>query len=220
MVRAWVASLFLLLSFGAGAAPITFAFTGVLDQLPVLDPASPFPDPVDDTTPFSGTYTFDGAAVDGAADPQSGAYQSDGAPYGFTLTIGGLMFGYSSVSVVVANDFVGLGDLYGASFAEPAGCGKFTCAFFSLSLIDPSALALASDALPLKPPAFGSFLYSTFLYQDTVGDDQIELDGVLTSLVCTAGCTVPEPSTPSIVAGALAALVVLRRRSLRMRRVR
>jgi len=203
------------------ATPITYAYTGALNQIPVLDPDSPFPGPVDETTPFSGTFTFERNSTDGAADPQTGAYASAGSPYGFTLAIGGLTFAYSGVTVTIANNFVGLGDQYGAFFAEPSGCGKFSCAFFSLALIDPSGTALGSDALPTSAPNFASFLYSSFLYQDTIGGDQIELDGALTSLVCIAGCTVPEPSSlPLVLIAALAATFVTTAAASRRRRIR
>ena len=209
---ALVAPCMLVLAFGAQAAPVTYAFTGALNQIPTLDPASPFPDPVGETTPFSGTLRFDTATPDSAADPQSGAYAHSGAPYGFTLAIGGLTLGYDAITLTVLNDFGGLGDQLGFVFAEPSGCGKDSCAFFSLSLVDPTSSVFASDAMPVPLPALAAFLFSDLFYSDTIDGNQVELKGALDSLACIAGCSVREPGAPALLLAAALAAASARRR--------
>jgi hypothetical protein len=60
------------------ASAITFSYTGAITQVAALDPENPFPVALDFGSPFSGTYTFNGAAPDGAADAASGSYLSSG----------------------------------------------------------------------------------------------------------------------------------------------
>ena len=192
----------------AGAAPITFLFTGHVTQVAALDPASPFPDPVDVGTPFSGRFRFDGASPDLVPlDAQTGSYTSSGTPYGIRLSLAGLTFAFPSVNIGVLNDYAGPTDYYLVTFAESAGPGNPTGTLVELTLIDDSGTAFSGDALPLLPPALGDFLVRSFLFTDTILGNQVEIGGEIESLVVKAA---PEPSTMLLLV--LPAVGLIRRR--------
>ncbi len=173
------------------AAPITFSFSGEVVSVGTpdpTDPANPFPTPPDFGTPFSGLYTFDSAAPDAVpADPATGSYESSGGPYGLTLELGGLTFSYGAVSIGVTDGYssFGPGDQYLVGFA-----GGLTV--LSMRMTDFSEALFTGDTLPLTPPSLTG-LFTEFFFADTVADTQVDLNGVVTSLVCTAGCEIPAP---------------------------
>jgi MYXO-CTERM domain-containing protein len=187
----------------AHAGLVTFFFSGTLNSA-TLDPVSPFPDAVDFLTPFSGSYSFDpGAPNSNLADPMgSGTYSS---PTGaLSLTVGGLSFSFSGLSVVTQKSpgFV----FYGVSIdVDPLDP---TAPVLTLSLTGLSDLALASSVLPLAPPSLALFdATNAFFFSATVDGNQIELQGALDAL------TVPEPPLPiALVAAAALAASALRRR--------
>ncbi len=190
------------------ANPITFMFTGTITQVAALDPSSPFPDPVDFGTPFSGTYTFDSTATNGiSGDPSSGAYDSPAGT--ITLNLGGLTFSFTGLSIVTfdTSSF----DFYGALHSENPTPDNPTGILLSISLQDPTGAALASNALPLVPPSLAAFdVTNSFFFTDTIDGNQVEVGGALDSL--TAVTTVPEPAPLALVLLGAAMFALQRRR--------
>ena len=193
----------------ARAGLVTFTYAGTIQSVSALDPASPFPDPVDFGTPFNGTYTFDDSAPNTAPDPTtSGSYAS---PLGtLTLNLAGLSFTFTGISIGL-NHIPGFFDFYSVVFAESATDDNPTGIQLSLSLQDFSGTALGSTALPLLPPSLSLFDTSNaFFFTDTIDGNQVELGGSLDALA------IPEPPAPivPVIAAALAASWLRRRRSI------
>ena len=193
-----------LVAIPAHAGLLTFLFSGTINSA-VLDPVSPFPDPVDFLTPFSGSYSFDPAAPNSnLLDPSgSGTYAS---PLGaLSLTVGGRSFSFNGLSVVTQKSpgFV----FYGVSIdVDPLDS---TAPVLTLSLTGLTDAALASNALPLAPPSLALFdTTNAFFFSATVDGNQVELQGALDSLA------VPEPPLPilAVLAAALAVSALRRRR--------
>ena len=196
------------------ASAITFSYTGAITQVAALDPENPFPVALDFGSPFSGTYTFNGAAPDGAADAASGSYLSSGPPYQLTVAVGGRSFTYGGVSIGVTNGFssIGPGDEYQFGFF-----GAVT-PFISARITDSTGTMFGNDHLPLTPVPLPDPVWTWFMFSDIVDDNQVEFEGRLTSLTCTAGCAptaVPEPLTMTLLG---AGLGVLAWRHIRSRR--
>ncbi|MBV9891289.1 MAG: hypothetical protein JO090_10450 [Rhizobacter sp.] len=191
----------------ARGGPVTFAYAGTISQVPVLDPDSPFPLPVDLGTPYTGTYTFDDGAVNQiAGDPTSGSYFS---PLGtLKLNLAGLSFVFTGISIGVI-DSPGF-DFYSVIFSENPSPDIPTGIQLSLSLADYTGTALSSNALPALPPSLSSFdTTNAFFFTDTIGGNQVEVGGSLDALA------VPEPPAPlvPVIAAALAASWLARRRA-------
>ena len=75
-----------------------------------------------------------------------------------------------------------------------------------------------NDHLPLTPVPLPDPVWTWFMFSDIVDDNQVEFEGRLTSLTCTAGCAptaVPEPLTMTLLG---AGLGVLAWRHIRSRR--
>jgi PEP-CTERM motif len=162
----------------AAAAPVTFAFTGVVTDDPFGLSSS--------GAPISGRYTFDSAATDSIADPQTGAFASTGPTFGFHADVDGRGFSVAGLTVTTGNDLA-TGDSYGAIAFD----GGLTLEIF---LQDASSLALASDALPLQAPALTDFPVRQFRLFGT----DVEFLGSIDTLACVGGCsalTVPEPGS-------------------------
>ncbi len=194
------------------AAPITFAFEGTVTSVGALDPANPFPTEPTFGTPFSGSYTFDSTAADGApGDPTTGSYASAGGPYGISIALGGLTLSYGGVAIGVTDGYssYGPGDQYLVGFS-----GGPT--LLSLRFTDFSEAMFSNDALPLSPIAIAG-LFTELNFSDIVDGNQVDLQGTLTSLTCSAGCpAVPEPSIIPLLGagiGALGGVRYLRRRA-------
>lgn len=193
----------------AGAGPVTFAYAGTITGASALDPASPFPDPVDFGTPFNGTYTFDGSATNEIADPTSGSYAS---PLGtLTLNLAGLSFTFTGISIGVVNS-PGF-DFYDVIFAENPTADNPTGIQLSLALTDFTGTALSSNALPLVPPSLSLFdTTNAFFFTDTIDGNQVEVAGSLDALDALA---IPEPPAPivPVIAAAIFASWLRRRRA-------
>ncbi len=197
------------------AAPVTFNFTGSVTQAS-FDPDDSFSGSVDFGTTFNGSYTFDSAATDAIAAANGGSYAAFGAPYGFTVNMGGHTFSiadYLSVNVSNSSGF----DFYSAL----ACAGGPSCAGDSMQLYlqDFSGTVFNSDALPLTPPLLSAFANAALGLDLLIDGNTVQILGQLSSLTCSAGCggpleTVPEPATLLLVAPALAFLA---RRRIRIR---
>src|SRR3954471_20458305 len=205
------------LAIPSSATTIKFAFAGYVTDVSALDPNSPFPQPVEFGTPFSGTYTFDSGSPDLIpGDPQTGTYSSSGGVFGMTLSLAGVDLAYGGVFVSVGNDYPGPQDQYFASYFENPTPDKPTGVELSVRLLDFTGLALSNDGLPLDAPNLAAFQFNTlfftdsFLEADGVTIDQVELGGQITSLT-----TVPEPSSAFLLFTGLAVvgLILLHRAS-------
>jgi len=204
LIRMLVATLvWLIAAEFAQANPVAFAFTGHITVISSLDPFDPFPDPISDDaaapSTFAGIFTFDSAAADAIPDPQTGNYASNGGPFGFTLSLGGLTFNFGGVNIGILNDFVTFFpvqtyDEYLASYSETPTDTNPTGVQLQIALNDFTGTAFTNDALPLAPPmlsAFSNSIYpAQFWFTDTINGNQVELFGSLDSLT-----TVPEPGT-------------------------
>ena len=190
------------------AAPITFSFEGVVDD----DPFALFNDPFGSPATVVGTYTFDSAMPQVLATANSGGY-ADAAPNAgmtmlFANTFDASVVGpyiANQLNITVNNDFPGPLDQYLVTGTSS------TNSFLSLELTleDFTGTALLTTALPLAPPSLGAFASPRFSFATFDGNNDVQAGGVLTSLVCVAGCTntVPEPSTAWLLLAAIALLL-------------
>lgn len=196
----------------AWASLITFSFTGTVTQFNA-DPDDPFGGGIGFGTAINGSYTFESTTPDSAAAATTGSYQMAGPPFEATATIGGELFSTSDfLAINVANDFGGSVDQYGVlACGGPGSCFSTTSAgdlTIGLFFEGPTSI-FGSDGLPLTAPPLASFVTRDFRLFANVSDNQIEIEGILDSLTCTAGCDgapVPEPSSLLLLAAGLTAL--------------
>lgn len=191
----------------AHAAPVSYAFTGVVDD----DEAGR------GYSGFSGNFTYDSAASDGIADTSTAAYAHSGVPWGLTLAFdGGAAFTLSgSFDVLVSNGLLGM-DQWGV-LAQDA------LQSVSLSFTDFAGLVFGSDALPLPNGGMTLAAFGDSMLRWESGSGALQ--GHMTTLACSSGCTggggggggddqpptnsVPEPST--LLLAALSLSLMLRR---------
>jgi PEP-CTERM motif len=193
------------------AAPVTFGFSGTVFQA-TFDPDDPFAGAVGFGSIFSGHYTFDSTAPDGASDSQTGSYASAGAPFGMTVDFGGgtSFTAADLLNVGVANDFAGPVDQY--TVLATTNAGDLTLELF---FEDATATVFGSDALPVTPPSLAAFWWSQFSLIGDVSGNHVEIQGAVDSLSCQSGCgpsPVPEPGAIVLLGTAVAALAVWRQR--------
>jgi hypothetical protein len=192
----------------AQASPVTFSFTGVVDN----DPFMAF-----DTATFAGSYTFDSNIPQVLATANSGGYADTGASVNMTVSFVGTLdptvvgpYIADTLNITVNNDFHGPLDEYlvtGTSSTD-------SMLSIEIRLDDFTGTAFANTSLPLTPPSLAAFSSVRFALFDGTLDNPIEAEGVLRTLQCTAGCgrTVPEPNPMLLFGVALGALGLARRR--------
>jgi hypothetical protein len=121
----------LLLPAIVDASPITFGFTGVVSQDPLLDPDDPFGGSIAFGTLFSGSYVFESTTPDGDPSASGGSYTSAGGM--LSITIGGNAFIASDfLNIGVGNNFSG-SDFYTVFARNTSGADPFD---LSLTLQD------------------------------------------------------------------------------------
>jgi hypothetical protein len=200
----------------ANAAPITFSFTGEVSQDPLLDPDDPFGGSIAFGTLFSGSYMFESTTPDGDPSANGGSYTSAGGT--LSVTIGGNAFIASDLlNIGMGNNFSG-SDFYTVFAQNTSGADPFD---LSLTLQDLQGLVFGGALLPTDAPSFSAFELATLFFTGIIGGNQVQIDGQLTSLTCTAGCVpgggtgtpvpVPEPATLALLSAGLA-ITRLRRR--------
>lgn len=205
----------LLLPAIVDASPITFGFTGVVSQDPLLDPVDPFGGSIAFGTLFSGSYVFESTTPDGDLSANGGSYTSAGGM--LSITIGGNAFIASDLlNIGVGNNFSG-SDFYTVFAQNTSGADPFD---LSLTLQDLNATVFGGALLPTNAPSFAAFELATLFFTGTIAGNQVQIDGQLTSLTCTAGCVpgggtgtpvVPEPTTFALLSAGLAAIYWRRR---------
>lgn len=185
----------------AHAVPVTFAFSGTVTQVPVLDPVDPFGGTIGFGTALTGTYTFESSAADLDPSASGASYQAGGSPYGLEVTIGGNLF--TATDFLAVNLQNGPTDFYGVLACAGACGGDLT---ISLSFL--SSGVLAGTALPLTAPPLSSFdLGATFALSGFVDGNQVQIDGHITEL-----SSVPEPGTLLLMITGVAGMCGYRRR--------
>jgi hypothetical protein len=149
-------------------------------------------------TLFSGFFTFDPTALDGApGDPSTGSYSATGSPYNFSIDIGGHTFSTSDlVNVAVLNSNV---DQYSA-------LGLTNGLELSILLQDNTGSIFSSDALPTVPPSLSTFTLKDFHLVAALDSGQVQYDGVIDSFNA-----VPEPSSLLLVVSGAAFVLIARR---------
>lgn len=137
---------------------------------------------------FAGSFGFDSGAINQIIDPSgsTGSYTGAGPAWAMSLSFDGgplLDFGSQGVHVNVMNDLGGydwLGLLgTGSAGTVSAGLYDFTMALFG------------NAGLPLRDGGYtlADFGWSDFSWESGAGT----LQGMFTSLTCTAGCSVTTP---------------------------
>lgn len=187
------------------AAPIVYEFSGTVSS--------------DDAnrgwSSFVGSFTFSSAAVDGIADPSTGAYAHAGSPWGMAVVFDG----GPAVSITEALHILVTNDLGGSDQLGVLARTADLVTSLSLTLFDYNQAVFANDSLPAPPNsiAWSNFGWGSFGYESTEG----YLQGFLTGLNCSSGCesVVPSPvPEPGALWLALAGLAGVHLGSRRVRR--
>lgn len=121
--------------------------------------------------PWSLTYTYDTGTPDVVSDEKIGAFPE--SIYGFNLLIGDYQLQGTAGTIRITNsaDYQTDSYVYASTRGEPGSLGCFyTCAYFTgdpvgqrepfgvwLTLLDPTATAFDSDALPAGVPSLNAF---------------------------------------------------------------
>jgi hypothetical protein len=193
----------------AQAGPITFSFTGAIDN----DPFGVF-----DNATFDGSYTYDSSMTQVLNTANSGGYAGSGGIFNMNVSFTGTLdpsvagpYIGDKLNITVNNNFPGPLDEYlvtGSSSTDSA-------LSIELTLDDFSGTAFSNTLLPLTAPSLAAFTSLRFALFDGTLDNPIEAEGVLRTFQCMAGCvrTVPEPNAMLLFGAALGAFVLSRRRA-------
>ena len=166
-------------SVAAHGQAIPFSFTGTVTQTNT-DPADPFAGAVGLGTIFSGSFVFNGAAADALpADPLTGSYTSNAAPYRMIGNIGGRVF------TVDAALHIGVVNNYPSSLDQYAVLARDTDGSLVLEFLleDPGGTAFSTDALPLTAPLLANFASARFTFTaQNIDGNYVEILGTIDSL--------------------------------------
>jgi hypothetical protein len=137
---------------------------------------------------ITGTYTYDSDTQDSNPSSTVGSYWHYAPPAGISLTVGGFEFQTDPANlrflVGIGNDSTSDSYILGSNSNLPLSNGTLV-SFIVWQLVDPTATALSSDALPTTPPILGQW-QENFL---RIGDFRtFFIDAHVTSAV-------PEPAT-------------------------
>jgi len=203
MKYTWFAGVLAALCVGAAqATPVTFAFSGSIDN----DPFGVF-----DSATFDGTYTFDSTIPEVLSTPNSRGFADTGSAVSMTVAFAGALdpsvagpYVADTLNITINNDFPGPLDQYLVT-----GTSSVDSLFaLELTLEDFTGTAFSALALPLTPPSLAAFTSVRFALFDGTLDNPVEAEGELSRLECVAGCRtveVPEPGMMLELTSALAA---------------
>lgn len=202
-------------AMSAHAAPVTFLFSGQVNQSSLTPTAS-----VGDR--LSGSFTFDDAAADTNPNPNVGNYSD---------SISSLMFDVGRYSGTASNGRIAVihdsgttnsVDLYGIVATNPGdslgpAINGFTPIEFTFFVVNVQARPISSsifvsDALPTTPPSISDFAGSIFRFNLFNADTMTfaALTGIIDTIT-EAG--VPAPAASALLIIGLAAVGLRRRRS-------
>lgn len=186
----------------AQALPITFHFTGVIDD--VIDPGGVWDGRLQSGGLFRGSYTFDSETPPRVVDPGSALYD---------LVSVTALAGSETISTVgtEAHPYISIEDrsfdAYGLS-SSIYDYGRFERVMIGLRLNDPTGQTFSDTSLPQAPPDLDLFSEHSFLL---TGSDQsfqgLTVRGTLVSLV-------PEPGALAFVV--LGARIMCRHKAKRI----
>lgn len=189
----------------AQADIITFTFGGAIDN----DPFGVF-----GGATFTGSFTFDSGMTQVLNTPESAGYAGSGGIFNMTVSFAGALdpavsgpYVADTLNITVNNDFPGPLD----QFLVTGTSSIDSMLFILLTFEDFTGTAFNSTALPLVPPSLLAFTSLQFTLFGGTLDSPVEGAGSVTSLICTAGCVVPEPPTPLLFLIALGALALVGR---------
>jgi len=157
------------LGLTAGAAPVTFFFTGQVNSEAINGCGA-----LVNCGVVFGSYTFDSAAPDQNPNPTTGLY----AATNIAFSIDGASFFSSPTGVINVANFTQV-DQYGVLATGTAS--NASTATLSILLADPTATAFSSDALPQNSAALTKLLPGTF--QLNAADDTFQLLGSIDSVI-------------------------------------
>ncbi|MFA6187224.1 MAG: PEP-CTERM sorting domain-containing protein [Phycisphaerae bacterium] len=190
------------------AVPITIQISGNITSAGGVS----LPSTIHTGSPFTGTYTYDSAALDSYTNPQRGKYLYN-SPYGISLSLGGYTFATApshvgQFEILITNDDsfnLPVTDYYtvfsGVNAAIPSL--GFTIDNIIWNLRDSTHTAIFSDALPVTAPVLTNWNYNvlTIYAFDSLGYG-ISIHGTVTQAT-------PEPATSILI---MAGVFLLRRR--------
>jgi hypothetical protein len=173
------------------AAPVTFNFTGTVNQHI-------------STTPLSGSFTFD---PDPLVNPDLNANAGIGR-YSNAITALSVNLGaFSGVLDSAGNNvirIVNTASLDAFDVRAPLVGSVGENIFFRITLKDPSGTAFNNDHLPTTPPSLGDFVKDRYRLVFEDGNGTARVSGSLTSLT-----TVPLPAAVILFGAGLVALIGL-----------
>ncbi|NOS79744.1 MAG: hypothetical protein HOP35_17570 [Nitrospira sp.] len=188
------------------AGLVTFSFTGVVDS---VDPSLGF----SPGQALAGSYAFESTTPLSSPDNRyNGAITSiAGSLYPYTATLG------AGSNFIAVRNGLSTGDHYILSAPlDPTPAVSGLSVRFEMELIDPTATAFHSEALPATPPSLSAFSTKSFrlIFEDTAHANARVL-GTLTSLTA-----VPLPAAVVLFGAGLVALAGLGAGSRRERKAR
>jgi hypothetical protein len=208
-LRAGLALAALMAAATVQAAPVTYNFSGTVNS-------TFLPGQFAIGSNFSGSFSFDSAAVDGDGSSSAGLYA---AGFSINATVGGITFSnqVASGGIKVWDGLSGR-DRFDAIVQGSLGAGLVNTSTpvagfeaFVLRAVfdDTSSSAFSSDALPGSPLNLGAFDFRVFQLSFYQGFNQVNVIGDITSLSLvgaqpTSDPTVPEPQSLALVGLGLA----------------
>jgi hypothetical protein len=197
------------LSLSAAADPITFTFSGNVDN----DPFGVF-----GTATFNGSYTFDAYTIQQVLNtPNSSGFAGTGSAFGISVAfadtldpyLDGSAFVGDTLNISINNDFPGPVDQYLVTGTSSTDSNLF----IQLILEDILGIALSDTSLPLSAPNVANFASVRFALFGGTLDNPIEVGGSLNRLAVAE--PIPEPTTLTLLGTGLAALAWRKRSQAR-----
>ena len=197
----------------ATAAPVTWLVNGTI--VAALNDTSSLPSSPQLGDAFTFAITFETDTPDTYAGEGAGNYP--GAVQSAVFTIDGNSSSLSLDGLALAYTYNDIGaDYYQLTFmTRSAESGSYPSLAAEFSLWSTSPLAFDSEALPTDPPADLSIYQTSFYMVESrsagSGQQDPYVFGLANSIVAQSH-GVPEPAAATLLAGALAAMALTRRR--------